>query len=311
MRAHAARIIALTAVVSCLMRPAVSAAQDADLATLVAEAEHDASPQVRRADLAIPLFVRALDLAAASGDPGAAARIAVQLGAAYRSTHHVDAALRILERAIRLSRAAQEPAVESDALRMMGNVRSEDGENELAVGLYERGLAIAEKIGDDNQRIAILNALSVTARRQGKLPEALDLAHQALALLDTELARGRAVDAAPLFAVPFNVGKALSDAGDYGPALPYFERAFAAAEQHQMIAGIWHALFDTAEWYQAQGDLDRADDYYRRALVQSRRTESHDMEADTIRGLATIAEARGDVTEAISGYRTALDMYER
>lgn len=307
---HGVRRFAVLLLVGSLCLSDRPAAQSSDIDALIAKGTQFASPQVRRADLAIPYFKRALALSEQAQESGRGALAAARLGAAYRSTHQVAAAFAVLERGAVLAREADRPDLEGLCFRTIGNIHIEGGEYDAASRYLERALAIADRTGDASLRIATLNALSASARHQGRLADALEHARTALGLLDSELAAGRKVDSQALFAIPFNVGKALSDGGDYAAALEYFERAFTAAQANNMIAGVWHALFDTAEWYQSQGDFDRAAAYYRRALEQGRKSESHDMEAHTIRGLASIAEERGDLADAIAQYTMALGLYE-
>lgn len=308
---HNVRRLAVLVLVGGLCLVDHPAAQSSDIDDLITKGNQFASPQVRRADLAVPYFKQALALSEQARDSSRGAMAAARLGAAYRSTHKVDAALAVLERGAVLARDAHRPDLEGLCLRTIGNIHIEGGEYDAASRYLERTLAIADRTGDASLKIATLNTLSVSARHQGRLTDALEHARTALQLLDAELAAGRKVDSQPLFAVPFNVGKALAEGGDYGSALEYFERAFTAAEASNLIAGVWHALFDTAEWYQSQGDLDRAATYYRRALEQSHKVESRDMEANTIRGLASIAEERGELADAIAQYAAALDVYEK
>jgi CHAT domain-containing protein/tetratricopeptide (TPR) repeat protein len=290
-------------------RPAAQPAADID--ELIARGTHFASPQVRRADAAIPFLQQALSLSGARHDLTRGATAAAQLGSAYRATHQVKAALAVLERGTVMARAAARPDLEGLCLRTIANIHIEAGEYDAGSEYLDRTLAIAARSDDTPLTIATLNALSVSARHQGRLTDALEHARAALRLVDAELAAGRPLDSQPQFAVPFNVGKALADGGDYAAALDYFERAFASAQAGNLIAGVWHALFDTAEWYHNQGDLDRASIYYHRALEQSRKAESRDMEAHTIRGLASIAEGRDDLQEAAAGYTAALAVYEQ
>ena len=308
---HHVNRVAVLVMMGALYLADQPSAQSSSIDDLIARGSHLISPQVRRADQAIPYLEQAVALSEKEGDAGRGATASARLGAAYRSTHQVDAALSVLERGAVLAGAANRPDLEGLCLRTIGNIHIEAGDYDAAWGYLDRVLAIAKRTGDTTLKIATLNTLSVSTRHQGRLTDALEHARSALQLLDAELAAGREVDSQPQFAVPFNVGKALADGGDYGSALEYFERAFAAAEANHLIAGVWHALFDTAEWYHSQGDLERAATYYQRALDQSRNAESRDMEANTIRGLAGIAEGRGELAEAIAGYTAALAVYQK
>src|SRR5207248_5363555 len=96
---------------------------------------------------------------------------------------------------------------------------------------------------------------------------------------DAAMREGKPVTPEAHFSVPYNLGKALSESGEYAAAAQYFERARTAAERMNMISGIWHMLHETGEMYRAEGDLSTAVRYYQRALLEAHRLESHDPEA--------------------------------
>ena len=289
----------------------LSAGQDGRVDRLLAEADRLASVQTRRADLAVPLYREAAALAEQSGQTENTARAWASLGSALWSVHEVGPAVEALERARDLARKGRFPRIEAQVLRRLANILVEAGRYDEGDRALLDALELARRSNDAQLIVGALNSLSVSARRSGRLREAHDYAAQGLRELDAAVAEGKTFDAALLFALPFNLGKSLADAGDYGAAIVYFDRAFASARETANIAGEWHALHDTAEWYEAQGDLERAERYYERALAQSRLMESRDPEAHTLRGLGSIAEASGDYARAIDRYTSAWTIFDR
>ena len=146
---------------------------------------------------------------------------------------------------------------------MLGILAIEKGQHERGEVLLSRVVALARAGPPTDRRlmgtqIGALNSLSVGARHQGRLQDARRHAEAAERLLEEAAGHGVTVPPQLLFQVPFNIGKSLADGGDYSAALTYFDKAFRAAQAIGSKGGQWHALFDTAEWYLAQGDVDRA-----------------------------------------------------
>jgi tetratricopeptide (TPR) repeat protein len=304
-------VIALTTVAFAATSPLHAADSRSRIDQLLAEAERLRSQQVRRADQAIPLFRQAITLAERDDDRPRAVSGWIGLGNALWSTHQVDDARAAAERARLLAGEQGDDAAESQAVRLLGNLLVDAGDLVGAESQFRSALEFASRAGDTNAVIASLNALSVVARKSGDLGQAALYAQQALAVVDARLARREAVDPRSLFSVPFNVGKSLADAGDYASAIVYFDRAFDAATETGAIGGQWHALHDSAEWYMSQGDLVRAGRYFERSLTQSHLAEARDMKALSLRGLGTVAEARGELDAAIANYSAALDTFRR
>ena len=279
---------------------------------LMAEADRLASQQVRRSEQALPLYREAIRLAHAGNDQARAARAWAELGEALGTLYRYDESGAALERARVLARETGQAGLEAMILRRVGYNLNNQAQYEEADRALERATELARRAGDREQLIRALNTWSVSTRHQGRLREAEEHARKGLRELDRMLAEGVEVSAPPRFQLPFNVGKSLADAGDYGSAIIYFERAFEAAIQTNNIGAQWHVLHDTAEWYLAQGDLERAERYFARALAHSRlHPELLESEADTLRGLGALAEARSDGPEAARRYAQAAAAFKR
>jgi CHAT domain-containing protein/Tfp pilus assembly protein PilF len=279
---------------------------------LLAEGDRLSSQRVRRSDQALPPYREAIRLAEARHDPARAARAWAALGAALGTLYRYDESQAALERARALARRSGQANLETLILRRFGFNLVGQAEYEKGDQALDHAIELARRAGDGEQLVAALNTRSVSARHQGRLPEAEAFAREGLRELDRMLAEGRPVPEPSLFALPFNVGKSLADAGDYGAAMVYFDRAFQAAIQNKNIGAQWHVLHDTGEWYLSQGDLDRADRYFARALAFSRQhPELLESEADTLRGMGALAEARSDLREAARRYTEAVAAFRR
>lgn len=287
------------------------------LDALLSEADRLASQQVRRADAAVVEYRKAIAAAERRGDEARTARGFAGLGTALWSLNQMSASARALERAAMLARRTGQGDVEVESLRMLGVLSLDRGRYDEGDRLLEEAMRAASRTADRDKpaslvlRIRTFNTSSVSARRQGRLALARERGLAAQQLLDEALRRRVPVPDVLLFQVPFNIGKSLSDAGEYAPALGYFDRAFQAAERSGMKGGQWHALHDTGEWYLAQADVERAARYHERALALSRTMDSRDMETQSLRANGTIAEARGDVAAALAFYSSAVTMMRR
>lgn len=303
----------------CALLPAAAAPAQPridDIDRLRAEADRLASQQVRRAHDAIPLYRTVIARAIASGDDPRAAQALAALGTALRSTNQSSAAVAELERAVAMARRARLPAIEAEALRVLGILAIEAEQYDRAESLLSRGVAVVRHARNSDEgligaEIGILNSLSVGARHQGRLKDASHHAMAAQRLLDRAIEQAQPVPLPLFFQVPFNIGKSLADAGDYTSALTYFDKAFRAAEATANKGGQWHALYDTAEWYLAQGDVERAARYHERALALSRTMDSRDMEAHSLRGSGTVEEIQGNTAKAAACYTSALSLMDR
>lgn len=308
----ARRALALASLAAALPFAAAAGAEDAAarIDRLLAEADRLGSQQVRRSDLALPLCREAIRLAKSSRDTPREARAWSALGSALWYLDRHEEARGALNRARPLARRTGQIGLEASILRRLGSTLIKQGAFTEADRTQLEGLELARRAEDLEEQIALLSALSVGARHQGRLAAAETHAREALHHLDRMVADGRSVPTRLLFSVPFNVGKSLAEAGDYGSAIVHFERAFAAAEATKAIGGQWHALHDSAEWYLAQGDLDRAARYFERALNHSRaHRELREPEGYTLRGLGALAEARADPAEAARRYAESADTF--
>jgi CHAT domain-containing protein/tetratricopeptide (TPR) repeat protein len=278
---------------------------------LLADAASRMSLSSRRSDLAVPLCREAVRLARRAGDRARRARATLQLGTALGRADSFREAEAVLQEAVRLAGELNEPTLEHNAVRGLGAVYLNQGRYDAAVPVMERALALAQRLNDPSMVARSLNNLSVGSLGQGNLADAVRYGKEATGEVDRALASGHPMTGQILFGAPFNYAKALSSAGDYLAAAPLFDRAFLAAAGNNDPGAQHHVLFDTAEWYEAQGDPDRAERYYTRALEQSRLiVESREAEAKSLCGLGSVAATRKQYGAAIELYGRCIALFD-
>jgi tetratricopeptide (TPR) repeat protein len=176
-----------------------------------------------------------------------------------------------------------------------------------ARGLYERALAIFEKLGgkNDPDAAAILNDLALLLQAQGDLDGARPLHERALAVRETALGSDHPDIAESLS----NLAFLLHDQHDLAAARPLYERALAI---HEKAFGGEHpstatSLNNLALLLQAQGDLDGAQALNERALaIYEKALGEHPSTAASFNNLALLLKARGELAAARPLYERAL-----
>jgi len=279
---------------------------------LIAEGDRYLAASVRRPDLALARFTEADRLAAATSDPRLGAVARVSLAGALFGLDRLSEAEAAGRQAAALAARAEAPEVEGDALRVLGAALLQLARFEEAEEVLRRSADLSLRYGNPDQTARAYSNLSVNARMQGKLTDAIGFGRKAVSVVDEALARGETMAPRTLFASPFNLGKALANSGDYTDSRAYLDRAFATAQESGDIGGQMHVLFDTGEWYEALGDLDRAERYYARSVEFARAHRSgEESEGKSLAGLGRVAFRRGRFADAARYLGTAVSVFER
>lgn len=279
---------------------------------LIAEGDGFSAVAVRRYRDALARFQEADRLAARSSDARLHATARIKLSAGFFNVDRLIDAVDAGRQAVALAEQAGAPDLAAAAWRnfgssLIGLARFEEAEAALA-----QSAALATNHGTADDQARSFGNLSVNSRMQGKIGEAIQYGYQAVEVVDRAIARGETISQRMLFAAPFNLGKALADSGDYVVSRAYLDRSFTTAARAGDIGGQMHSLFDTGEWYEAQGDLGRAERYYERAAEFSRAQESGaDTEGRALRGLGRVAFAHGRISEAVTFLANAVERQDR
>ncbi|MGH9456970.1 MAG: CHAT domain-containing protein [Thermoanaerobaculia bacterium] len=301
---------AAAAVVLLALAGAALAATPERLEELLARGEHLQSGSVRRHDLAIPVFREAVDLAESTDDARLLARAWVGLGRNLGGVHRYAEAEEALVRGLEHAVDAQDVLLQQTALGYRATFAAEQGETREAESLFASIVDLGERSGNASVEARGLNGLAAMARRRGRAEEAIGRAMEAMRVVE-EAPAGTAIAPQLHFQIPYNLGSALGEAGDYGGALVWLERALIAAEADQNLAAIWHVTHDSAVWYQALGDLERAIRYYERALEIAGGAASRDMAAITFRHLAAAELDAGRIEDAAAHFEEALRLFQQ
>ena len=256
---------------------------------------------------AVALATRALDAAERAEDGEARARALVLRGRAREAAGAHDAALPDLTRGAAVARAAGDRRLEMLALRELGgDVPASRG---LPVTSYtsnlERGLRIAESLGDRTSQADLLSRLAVVAANRLRLDSALDYGLRAAAAgraAADEHALAMGLDG--LKTAYLNLGDAAGLAGvlaELGPLLRRLGDLFR----------LQWTEFESAFVFVAAADWDRAAAAMESAVEVNQRGGYPHWTAWYVAYRGWLARLRGRDDEAVAVGRRALAMTER
>ena len=278
---------------------------------LMKEGDGFSAESVRRPDLALARFREADQLVEHSTDLRLRATVREKAAQAMFNSDLLAEAVVTGRQAVEMARRAGAFDVVGDALRITGGALIQLARFEEAEATLKDAADISARYGTIDQLARALSNLSANARLQGKLGDAIGYGQRAIGVVDLALAKGDTLTPRALFAVPFNLGKAMADSGDYMDSRVYLERAFTTAERLGDIGGELHVLFDTGEWYEVQGDRERARRYYTRTVEFARGTVSgEESEGKALRGLGRLALAEEHYADAVGYLAGAVRVFE-
>ncbi len=195
----------------------------------------------------------------------------------------------------------------------MAFLYDEQGKYEVAESLYQRSLAITEKVlGKGHPSVAAtLNNLAGLYKAQGKYKTAEPLYQRDLKI--TEKAMGK--DHLSVATTLNNLAELYQAQGKYEVAEPLYQRSLAITEKvlgkdHPMVA---MTLNNLAELYQAQGKYEVAEPLYQQSLAITEKVlgKDHPMVATTLNNLAGLYKAQGKYEEAEPMYQRDIKITEK
>ncbi|MEZ4884559.1 MAG: CHAT domain-containing protein [Chitinophagales bacterium] len=141
------------------------------------------------------------------------------------------------------------------------------GENDKAMNLYQRNLAIQQQIGDKSGEGTTLNNLATTAHAKGDYDTALDYLKKSLAIqqqIGDKSGEGTTLN---------NISQIYDSRGDYDTALDYLKKSLAIRQQIGDKSGEGTTLNNLATTAHAKGDYDTALDYLKNPSPFSNKLE--------------------------------------
>ena len=218
----------------------------------------------------------------------------------------------ILDRGARTARATlgNEPVLQARFLRSLGSVHA-------SLGLYGRAdslLTEAAQLYQEHEKgeevglASTLDQRALVAKQQGRIPDAIALASEALALREANLGP----NALPTAQSLNNLALLQARANNLAEAAVLFERAVRIRERklgpnHPDVAGT---LQNLGNLYSDQGRFEEAKAAYRRALDAriASGPEDHPAVAAAYSGLASVAIDQGRYADAESLQTRALEI---
>jgi tetratricopeptide (TPR) repeat protein len=215
---------------------------------------------------------------------------------------HIQDALRLHTRALRIARQQQDLAHESEELRHIGLIHFQLGQYPDAVGHLLRSLALCRHADDRAIEATTLSNLGLVRYRMGQFAAAMAHQEQALAL-------GRSIgdQAVELIALD-NLGMLHARLGDPVRALEINQQALTLHRALGNRSGEAVTLNCQGALHQQLGDPAAAADLHRRALVLHREQADPVGQAEALTELGHTALSRGRPAKAVDHLNCALSL---
>ncbi|OHV61268.1 hypothetical protein BCD48_40115 [Pseudofrankia sp. BMG5.36] len=241
------------------------------------------------------------ELAAATGRPMAAWKLALAPVTFFKLRHHHADWLAASEVAVAATRAAGDPSAEAWALTNVGGACLQLGHLDRAWDVYQESLTGARRTGDRVGEAMTLANLGELAQALARFDQALDYGGQARNLWRALGDRRR--DEA--FALQDAIAPAYRARGQFDQALRAYGEAYELCRGTD-LQGEGLILRDLGRTRQLMGDPAGASADYEHALTVHRTSGDRVGEATTLRALATARAALDDQVGAQSALLQAL-----
>jgi CHAT domain-containing protein len=221
-------------------------------------------------------------------------------------------AIPLLERALQLSRGAQNPDREALALMALGRIHSNLGDNPKALAYFQPALPILQALGNRNGEATALNNIATIYSILGDKQKALETLNQTLPIL--RALGNRSGEARTLN----NMGSIYSDLGEKTKALEFFNQALplrrgeggTPEERRSQLSGEAGTLANMGTVYSNLGQQTQALEFYHRALPLFRSAADRNGEATTLINIGGVYSEMGDQQTALQLFNQALPVYQ-
>lgn len=231
--------------------------------------------------------------AEALGDAARIADVLSRTAQFYLDVDKAPQAQRVLGPALAAARASGQRLVEAEVLRMQSVLARSLGENQEALVLVDRALALC---GDDRpgllQRATILNNKGTTLWQMSRLREAIEAHAEALVIYrKLRVPRQEAK-------VLNNIGIVFSALGEYEEALTNYKRSLKIDQELGNRLAVAVKLANIGGLYVDVGDLDKAEPYLGKALAIAGELGDPATQTDATITLGQAYLKRGDLARA-------------
>ncbi|MEZ5331610.1 MAG: CHAT domain-containing protein [Thermoanaerobaculia bacterium] len=214
-----------------------------------------------------------------------------------------ETARALLEQGIEVcGRGPCSPREEVLLLSDQGAVERFFGHYAAALDLYQRALAVVDRVHDENSRALVLNNLGVVHATRGEAADALTYYREAADLAARVGRESLAARAAG------NMGLIFSFLGDLDRALEYSRRSLDLYREIGSIADEARAQMEIGWVRERRGEIDEALKEFDAALSASRQCGARNTEALTLVGRARALDADERPTDALAALDEALPL---
>ena len=253
---------------------------------------------------AFDFYRQALDLQQAIGDRQGEAITLTAMGRLHSRIGESQNALDLFNRAMPVLERSGNRVEQARVLTGIAFVYARVGENEKAIDYYERALALFEKANYPNGQAATLYSAARVYYELDQHQKALDAQQKAL-----EIARA-IHDRRLEIIVLLEIGKMRAAAGDNSAAIRNYLLAQSFAHSQKDLRSemdAWNLLGLT---YKTQNKKQQALGCFRKALTLSREAEYRFGESATLYNIAKTQFELGELAEAQTQTRAAIDVIE-
>jgi predicted ATPase/class 3 adenylate cyclase len=260
-----------------------------------------------RLDEAKPKLRQALIISRSAGDLRYESLSLGNLGFYNNWKGEYREAIGLLSRGFQIAKDNHLLAPLFDNLFMYGVALTGTGEYDRALAIFEEGLALTEKIGDEIFHMRVLNSLGWMYLECGDLDQAFDLNYRA-----SQVANKRG-DPETVANAELNLSDILILKEDFDSALKYLEKVQRLANDSTTSDWMkWryttHLLSSFGEFWLARGDLSQALSFADRCLEKATSTNSRKYIVKGRRLKAEIASARKQFQAAQVEFQKALTL---
>ena len=235
----------------------------------------------------------------------AGSEVTNKIGSLYRRMGQPADALAAYQRALEIARQAESAGIEADTIVNIGIVYTTSGQPAQAIAAFQQGVALYEHTDSAYKMPRLLNRIGLIYQAQGELKLALAAYQAALSGLKDVEEPSQISDRVLTLENMINLYQAQ---GQAKKATTYTQQAMSALDaalKEQAVEGDnslqADILAEIGEFYLTERRLDRAKQYFDRALVLSRRSpnEYSYSEINLLGSIVTAYEKEGLLEQSI------------
>lgn len=222
-------------------------------------------------------------------------------GRASRKGGDYQQAISYFEQALAIAEQIGNADQKSGLLTKLGNTYSDMDDYERAIDYHKQALTLHEQIGDTRGRGISLGNIGGELGNMGRQGEAVSYFEQSLAIAE------QVGDREGQYIRLDNLGNAYDDMGDYSHAISYFERALALAEQIEDLTWQAESLSNIGHTYKALADYPKVIEYHKRAIATASKVGDHRIKVNSYGTIGNAYWSLDDYPTAIQYYTQALE----